>query len=101
MAVSWGGPDELVATECSYCDAPIPEDDMPLRIWNEDSWAAVFCRKCQKDWWGMTTFDDDSDFDEIEPLPRRRRLSKGYRRHRRRVKRERGILHARAHQSRA
>jgi hypothetical protein len=29
-AVSWGGPDEPPADDCSLCDAPIAEDDVPL-----------------------------------------------------------------------
>jgi hypothetical protein len=62
QAVSWGGPDEPVAEECSYCDAPIPDDGVPLILWNEEGWCARFCDACQERWWGMTVpepFDDD------------------------------------------
>ena len=52
-AVSWGGPDELVSETCSYCDAPIAEDDFPLMLWNRDGWCARFCAACQSRWWGV------------------------------------------------
>jgi hypothetical protein len=54
-AVSWGGPDEVVSETCSYCDAPIPEDDTPLILWNAEGWCARFCLKCCADWWGLLT----------------------------------------------
>ncbi|HTI78930.1 MAG TPA: hypothetical protein VL614_00615 [Acetobacteraceae bacterium] len=52
-AVSWGGPDEPMATTCSYCDAELDDDFVPLIIWNKDSWAAQFCEACCRTWWGM------------------------------------------------
>ncbi len=52
-AVSWGGPDERVSDACSYCDAPIPDEDMPLILWNADGWCARFCEACQERWWGV------------------------------------------------
>ena len=42
-----------MANNCSYCDAPIPEDAVPLRMWNEDGWAVVFCDACAERWFGM------------------------------------------------
>ena len=51
--VSWGGPDEQVAEACSYCDAPLAEDSVPLMIWNSDGWCAQFCDACMQRWWGM------------------------------------------------
>jgi hypothetical protein len=54
MAVSWGGPDELVSDYCSYCDALIPDEDVPLIIWNEAGWMARFCDACQRRWWGLS-----------------------------------------------
>lgn len=50
MRLNWGGPDEPVSHACSYCDAEIPEDAVPLRIWREDGWAAVFCDDCVARW---------------------------------------------------
>ena len=52
--VSWGGPDEPGTETCSYCDAPLGEDDVPLMLWNEQSWCAKFCTECQRRWWGLT-----------------------------------------------
>jgi len=66
LQVSWGGPDELVATDCSYCDAPIPENEAPLRLMRADDWAAVFCRACQEKWWGIKSFDPPDD-EEDDP----------------------------------
>jgi hypothetical protein len=54
-AVSWGGPDEPPADDCSLCDAPIAEDDVPLIIWTEDAWCARFCDACQRRWWGLAS----------------------------------------------
>ena len=51
--VSWGGPDEPRTETCSYCDAPLNENDVPLMMWNEESWCAAFCLECQRRWWGM------------------------------------------------
>jgi hypothetical protein len=52
-AVSWGGPDEPRTDKCSYCDAPLSEDEVPLILWNNDGWAAEFCEACQRKWWGL------------------------------------------------
>jgi hypothetical protein len=65
QAVSWGGPTEPVADDCSYCDEPIPEDGMPLILWNKDGWCARFCTICQAKWWGIKkfeSFDDEDDY---------------------------------------
>jgi hypothetical protein len=53
LAVSWGGPDEVVTGECSYCDAPLGEEEMPLILWNDAGWAARFCTVCQQRYWGL------------------------------------------------
>ena len=53
-AVSWRGPDEPASEVCSYCDAGIPEDDVPLILWNRDGWCARFCHDCQRRWWGLS-----------------------------------------------
>jgi len=58
-AVSWGGPDQIVSCECSYCEAPLgepgdPDYEVPLIIWNADGWCAQFCAECCRKWWGMS-----------------------------------------------
>lgn len=53
MRVSWGGPDERVAETCSYCDAQLEDEEVPLIIWNANGWCARFCHHCQRTWWGM------------------------------------------------
>jgi len=58
--VQWTGPHALVEWEtCSYCGGPIPEDGVPLRLWNDKSWAAVFCEACMQTWWGFERCDQD------------------------------------------
>jgi hypothetical protein len=52
-AVSWGGPDEVVAEECSYCDAPLREDDLALIMFTDNGWCARFCEACQVKYWGF------------------------------------------------
>jgi hypothetical protein len=65
MAVSWEGPDEPPADDCSYCGAAIiPDETVPLILWNGDGWCARFCDACMAKWWGIETvpsFDDDDD----------------------------------------
>lgn len=60
QAVSWGGPDEPPPTECSYCDAALPENGTPLMLHNNAGWAAYFCDGCMVTWWGIRL---------IRPLP--------------------------------
>ena len=50
-AVAWGRPDDPVSENCSYCGDAIPDDAVPLRLWNAAGWAAVFCDDCQAAWW--------------------------------------------------
>ena len=57
--VRWTGPYAPVDDTCSYCGANIPDDDVPLRLWSEQSWAAVFCDACMRTWWGLESFGDD------------------------------------------
>jgi hypothetical protein len=59
--VRWTGPYALVDETCSYCGGPIADDSVPLRLWNSQSWAAVFCVICMATWWGMTTIPDEDD----------------------------------------
>lgn len=48
--LSWGGPDEPATEECSICDAPIGEDDVPLMMWREDGWCVRLCAACVRRW---------------------------------------------------
>lgn len=51
--VKWGGPDEPLRETCSYCEAPIDEEAVPLILWKEDGSGAVFCDDCGQKWWGF------------------------------------------------
>lgn len=56
--INWGGPDEPRSEQCSYCDAPLPDPEspdyeIPLMMWNQDGWCAVFCAACMTRWWGV------------------------------------------------
>lgn len=58
--VAWGAPDEVRRENCSYCDSPLGEDEMPLILWRKgDGWCAEFCTTCQSRWWGFQSFGDD------------------------------------------
>jgi hypothetical protein len=65
--INWLGPDQTLIAEgeeherCSYCSDAIPEDSVPLRMWNKAGWGAVFCGHCQTVWFGMQSFE------EVEP----------------------------------
>jgi hypothetical protein len=64
MKVNWGGPEEPVSDDCSYCGDAIPEESVPLRLWNAEGWAAVFCDHCSAAWFGLQSFDGPDDDDE-------------------------------------
>ena len=66
-AVSWGGPDEPPSDKCSYCGDELPEDSVPLMMWNKDGWAAQFCDTCQVRWWGLESADCDPVLPAQEP----------------------------------
>jgi hypothetical protein len=53
MAVSWGGPSEPITRTCSYCEANIDEDDVPMIMWTNQGFCARFCVACQSRWWGL------------------------------------------------
>jgi hypothetical protein len=57
--VRWTGPHAPVDETCSYCGSAIPDAHIPLRLWNAQSWAAVFCYACMERWWGMARLDED------------------------------------------
>lgn len=66
--VRWDDANEPVRDNCSYCSAPIPEDAVPLRMWNECSDGCVFCDACSADIFGLQTFGEPFD-GEIDELP--------------------------------
>lgn len=60
--VTWTGPYALVEWEtCSYCGGAMDEEDVPLRLWNDEGWAAVFCETCMQRWWGFEPVPDEGD----------------------------------------
>lgn len=59
--VKWGAPSDPVSYECSVCDAAIGEDDVPLRLWTEAGWAAVFCDVCASEAFGITIMREPVD----------------------------------------
>ena len=48
--LSWGGPDETPAEECSICEAPFSEEDVPLIMWRDDGWCVRLCDDCSERW---------------------------------------------------
>jgi hypothetical protein len=54
--VKWTGPLAPIAEACSYCGAAIDEeaDYIPLRLWRDTGWAAVFCEDCMVTWFGFS-----------------------------------------------
>jgi hypothetical protein len=56
--VRWTGPYAPIDETCSYCNAAISDDCVPLRLWKDDSSAAVFCEGCMQTWWGFAPVDE-------------------------------------------
>ena len=48
--LNWSAPDQAISHICTYGDAPIPEDSVPLGMWNDDGWAVVFGDECVERW---------------------------------------------------
>lgn len=44
--VRWDDADAAVRNDCSLCGVAIPEDDVPLRMWNKRGDSCVFCDPC-------------------------------------------------------
>jgi hypothetical protein len=62
--VLWGAPWQPSTDHCSYCGKPVGA--VPLRMWNWEGWACVFCDDCMRVWWGMESLDD-VDVDPEDP----------------------------------
>jgi hypothetical protein len=56
--VRWDGAAEAVRNDCSYCGAAIPEEAVPLRMWDARGNACVFCDPCAERWFGLETYPD-------------------------------------------
>jgi hypothetical protein len=80
--INWLGPDQPLIAEneeherCSYCGDAIPEDSVPLRMWNRAGpdgaiWGAVFCDHCMTAWWGFRIYDEPPE-PKHEPEVKRR-----------------------------
>jgi hypothetical protein len=67
--VTWGRPDSLPSVLCSYCSASLgglgdrcgDDDAVPLIMWDKRGYTARFCTKCQKEWWGMESFEEEPE----------------------------------------
>ena len=54
--VTWAASDVPVSDaeeRCSYCGQLIPEDHVPLRLWNDEGWEVQFCDSCRVQYWGF------------------------------------------------
>ena len=58
--VRWRGPEETVAEQCSYCDAELSDDSIPLMLFKQDGSAARFCDECQERWFGIRSFPEEA-----------------------------------------
>ncbi len=55
LRINWQHRDEDI---CAYCDAPIPEDAVPLIVFQKrGALAAKFCDRCAEECFGMRTFE--------------------------------------------
>lgn len=59
--VTWSAPDGRIAPICSYCFAAIPDDTVPLIIWDSAQRMAHFCDGCMVTWWGFAPMIDEQD----------------------------------------
>ena len=59
--VNWGRPDSVPSPLCSYCSAVIREDEVPLIMWNQASYAARFCETCMVGLFGFEPREPDDD----------------------------------------
>jgi len=65
--VRWDAADAPQRDDCSYCGAEIPEDAVPLRMWDEPGNSCVFCDACSARWWGLMPMQGDDDDDRSDP----------------------------------
>lgn len=48
--ISWSLSEWPAAETCSYCRAPIPQDEIPLIVWRDEGQCARFCDACVANW---------------------------------------------------
>jgi hypothetical protein len=44
--LTWSRPDSSIAPFCSVCFKHIPDDDVPLMIWDDKGACVQFCDEC-------------------------------------------------------
>jgi hypothetical protein len=59
--VRWDAADMPQRHDCSYCGARIGDDEVPLRMWDEDGNGCVFCDDCAERWWGLAPMQRDEE----------------------------------------
>jgi len=59
--VRWDAADAPQRDDCSYCGAAIPEEAVPLRMWDEPGNSCVFCDDCMQRWWGFVPLQREDD----------------------------------------
>ena len=46
--LTWSRPDSKIVPFCSNCFKHIPDDDVPLMMWNAEGGCVQFCDECVK-----------------------------------------------------
>jgi hypothetical protein len=44
--IVWSAPDSRIAPFCSICQAHIPENEVPVMVWDAEGACAQFCDNC-------------------------------------------------------
>ena len=57
--VRWDDADKPQRDDCSYCSAAIPDEAVPLRMWNDRKDGCVFCDACAARWFGLQPADPE------------------------------------------
>jgi hypothetical protein len=59
--VRFDSADGPVRDDCSYCGTLIPEDAVPLRMWDQDKNGCVFCDACAEEIFGLQGFGEPGE----------------------------------------
>lgn len=62
--ITWGRPDSPPSALCSYCSAVIPDNEVPLIMWNQGSYSARFCERCMVTWFGFEPREGGDEDDQ-------------------------------------
>lgn len=46
--LTWSHPDSNIVPFCSVCFEHIPDDEVPLMMWNDKGACVMFCNQCTK-----------------------------------------------------